>query len=156
MESMVVYGSRSGNTQKVAEAIAGALEAQGPVQVVAIDEAKTFPAGTELVVIGGPTEAHRMTPPVALFLDGLQAGALTGIAVAAFDTRLRWPRWLSGSAAAGIVEKLRDTGGSPIAAPESFFVHGKEPQLEPGELERAATWGATLAALVAPKATVPA
>jgi hypothetical protein len=127
------------------------------VQVVAIDEAATLvPAGIGLVVVGGPTEGHRMTPQVALFLKRLQPGALTGIAVAAFDTRLRWPRWLSGSAATGILEELRVAGGSPVAAPESFFVHGKEPQLEPGELNRAATWGASLIALAAPKALATA
>ncbi|HEY4889409.1 MAG TPA: hypothetical protein VIJ58_12685 [Candidatus Dormibacteraeota bacterium] len=33
-----------------------------------------------------------------------------------------------------------------IAPEESFFVSGKLPVLEPGELERAAAWAASLAA----------
>ena len=38
MKSVVVYGSRSGNTRRVAEAIAGALESCGPVDLVAVEE----------------------------------------------------------------------------------------------------------------------
>lgn len=157
MNSMVVYGSRSGNTQKVAEAIAHALEVQGRVQVVAVDEAEPLlRLGTELVVVGGPTEGHRMTPVVESFLKRMEPGSLTGISVAAFDTRVRWPRWLSGSAAVGILEQLRGAGGSPVTGPESFFVHGRQPRLESGELQRAATWGASLIAAAAPKAPVTA
>lgn len=153
MNSVVIYGSRHGNTRKVAEAIAGELGRHGSVQLMSADEAPDFlPVPTDLVVIGGPTETHRMTEPMTKFFDRVPYGAMAGTAAAGFDTRVRWPRFLSGSAGMGIVERLRSRGADVIAKEESFFVtgvspnHVEAPVLEPGELERAAEWAASLAA----------
>ena len=148
MNSLVIYASRTGNTQRVAEAIADGLRPAGSVQVVSADSVEgTIPEGTDLVVIGGPTEAHGMTPPMVDLLDGLAPDALDGIAVAAFDTRLRWPLLLSGSAAARIAARLRHLAARLIAPEESFFV-SRQPLLEEGELERARYWGSMLTRLV--------
>ena len=148
MNSLVVYGSRHGNTQKVAEAIAFELGKHGVVQVVSAEEARVLPEQLDLIVVGGPTEAHRVTEPVAQFFDRVAKGQLVGKAAAAFDTRLRWPEWLSGSAAAGIAQRLHQSRANLIAPEMSFFVGGKLPVLEPGELERAGAWAASLAARV--------
>jgi flavodoxin len=155
MNSLVVYGSRHGNTRKIAEAIAGELGKHGVVHVVSAEDAPQFLAEpTDLVVVGGPTEAHRMTEPVAQLFDGMPKGRLVGKAAAAFDTRLRWPAWLSGSAASGIAQRLRQARARVIAPEVSFFVGGKLPALEPGEVERAAAWAASLAATVESKEPV--
>jgi flavodoxin len=155
MKSLVVYGSRHGNTQKVAEAIAGELRKHGAVQLVsAEDSISTLLQEADLVVVGGPTEAHGMTEPVARFLEHVPAAALTGKYAAGFDTRFTWPRWLSGSAASRIVDRLGRRGARVIAPGESFLVSGKLPVLEPGELERAAAWAASLAAKVESKVPV--
>jgi flavodoxin len=153
VKSIVIYASHFGNTKMIAEAIAGGLRARGTAQLLAVEEVPAvLPPGTDLVVIGGPTEAHRMTEPLAQYFDSLAPGALEGIAAAAFDTRLRMPRWLSGSAGGGITKKLRRTGARVIAWEESFFVKStantsgdKTPELEDGELERAGTWAVSLA-----------
>jgi flavodoxin len=154
VNAIVIYGSRSGNTQKIAEAVAAGLGSQGWVKVLAVDEAPAIlPEAIDLVVIGGPTEAHGVTPAVARLIDRLGPSALNGTAVAAFDTRLRWPAWLSGSAAAGIARRLERCGARMIAPPESFLVgrrpnapKGEAPVLEAGELERAEAWASSLAA----------
>ena len=157
MNSIVIYASHFGNTKKVAEAIAEGLRPLGTTQVLSVEEAPaTLPYGTDLVVIGGPTEAHRMTRPLAQLFDRLGPGLGRGTAVAAFDTRLQASRWLSGSAAVGVTRRLRQAGARVIAPPESFFVAGKTPELLPGELERATQWGADLAAQVKALAPVPA
>jgi flavodoxin len=149
MNSIVVYASRHGNTEKIAYAIASGLSAEGSAQVFAVDEAPTIqPRSLDLVVLGGPTEGHRMTAPMARYLVRV-AGAFRGLPAATFDTRLRWPRWLSGSAAAGIAHKLQGFGAEVVAPPSSFFVAGKVPALETGELERAEAWGGSLAKQVA-------
>jgi hypothetical protein len=70
------------------------------------------------------------------------------MAAAGFDTRLRWPRWLSGSAATGITQRLGRAGARVIAPAESFIV-STAPLLEPGEEERATAWAASLAATLA-------
>jgi flavodoxin len=154
VNSVVIYASRSGNTHRIAQAIADTLRSRGTVQLLPVDEAPAvLPGGTDLVVIGGPTEGHGMNPPVREFLDRIEPGALDDIAAAAFDTRLGWPRLLSGSAAADITQRLRQLGARVIAPGGSFIVT-REPRLEPGELERAAAWATSLADTVATKAPV--
>jgi len=105
------------------------------------------PADADLVLIGGPTEGHRATPAVLEFIEALPVHALRDRAAAAFDTRVDWPRWLSGSAASDIAKKLTAHGARLIAEPQSFIVSMK-PALLPDELDRARAWGATLASSV--------
>jgi flavodoxin len=150
MNSVVIYASRYGNTKKIAEAIAEGLRSFGTTQLFAAHEAPTrLPEGTDLVVIGGPTEAHGMTEALTEVFNRMAPEALKGVVAATFDTRLRWPRWLAGSAGVGASNKLQQAGARIIAPAESFFVKNAEkgaaPNLEPGELERATQWAAALA-----------
>jgi flavodoxin len=148
MNSLVIYASRTGNTRKVADAIAEALRTRGAVQLLAADEVPaSLPDDTDLVVIGGPTERHAMTEPVTKLFERFAPGVLRDVAAAAFGTRLRWPRRLSGSAAADITRQLRVSGARVIAPDESFMVSMK-PLLEAGELQRASAWAVALADIV--------
>jgi flavodoxin len=153
MNSIVIYASHYGNTRKVAEAIASGLQTRGTVRVFRVDSAPALiPPGTDLLVVGGPTEVHGMTRPMVQFFDRMEPDVLAGIAAAGFDTRLRWPRWLSGSAGAGIASRLHHFGARVVVPAESFYVEGsasdkdgKTPQLVTGELERAAAWAISVA-----------
>jgi flavodoxin len=111
MRATVVYESRFGNTHEVAEAIAGALDA-------------------ELISVDAPMRG------VHDWLDDLPRGK--GHAVT-FDTRFEKPAFLTGSAAKGIAKRLRRKGFEVVAT-ESFFVLGTDGPLKDGELERAAEW----------------
>ncbi len=145
MKSVVVYGSRSGNTRRIAEAIAGALESYGPVEVVAAEDASaTVWDHCDLLVVGGPTEGRHASPPVRAFFDRLPSHALRGIDAAAFDTRLDWPLLLTGSAASHIRRSLIDAGANMVVSPESFKVCSR-PELRYGELERAPIWAREVA-----------
>jgi len=145
VKSVVVYGSRSGNTRGIAQAIAGALEEYGPVRLVAAEDASaTVWDQCDLLLVGSPTEGRNASPPVCAFFDRLPSHALRGIDAASFDTRLAWPRMLSGSAALGIRRKLVDAGANILVDPESFKVSGK-PSLFYGELERAPIWARKVA-----------
>ena len=145
MKSVVVYGSRSGNTRQVAEAIAGALETYGPVRILAAEDASaTVWDHCDLLVVGGPTEGRHATPPVRAFFERLPSHALRGIECAAFDTRLDWPRLVTGSAAADIRRRLLGAGANMVAPAESFKVCDR-PQLRHGELERAPIWARRVA-----------
>jgi flavodoxin len=153
MKSIVLYASRYGNTQRIAEAITEALQTHGEAQLFPADEALPFlPKGVDLVVIGGPTEAHRMTKPVVRLFARMERGAWQGIAAAAFDTRLRGSRALTGSAGSDVARKLHRAGARVIMPEESFFVKNQaDPEgaeLEAGELERATAWAESLAALL--------
>lgn len=157
MKSAVIYASRYGNTRRVAEAIAEGLHTYGDVELFPADEAPTLAADElDFIVIGGPTEIHHMTQPISRLFARLRRGALTNVSGAAFDTRVRGARLLTGSAAVGIERKLRQLGARLIAAPESFFVAGNSTpatgeisDLESGEAERAKRWAASLGETVA-------
>jgi flavodoxin len=153
MNSLVIYASRTGNTRHLADAVAEHLRTRGMVQLLSAEAAPArIPEGTDLVVIGGPTEAHGMTLPLKEFFDRLEPDTLAGVPAAGFDTRLRWPIWLSGSAAEAIVDLLNRRNARMVVPAESFLVTRK-PVLEEGELARAGTWAEAVA--VAVEAMVP-
>lgn len=145
MKSLVVYVTHKGNTRKVAEAIGDVLRQHGAAEVLPVDEAPLdLGADVDLLVVGGPTEGHGMTPEQRAYLDGLDAATLRGRAAAAFDTRINWPRLLSGSAADGIARRLRQFGAR-VVEPVGSFIVNTEPELQSGELERAREWAAAIA-----------
>ncbi|HEX6128529.1 MAG TPA: flavodoxin family protein [Candidatus Limnocylindria bacterium] len=150
MKSLVVYVSHKGNTQRVAEAIGDVLAAHGTVDVLPVEEAPPImEEDIDLLMIGGPTEGHGMTPEMSGFLDRLDVASVRGRAVAAFDTRVNWPRILSGSAADGIGKRL-EAAGAMVFKPQGSFIVSTEPVLLPGELERAREWAESVARSVVP------
>jgi flavodoxin len=160
MNAIVVFDSLHGNTERVAHAIAESLEPLGEVRVLRTTE---VPPGTtaDAWVVGGPTQFHGMSKPLKSFVDDMPGGGLRGVPVAIFDTRYRYPRLMSGSAAYSAAGKLRTKGCRVVMDPESFFVQegpipagARKPlpeseHLQEGELERARAWGAQLAVLLA-------
>jgi flavodoxin len=148
VQSIVIYATRTGNTRLVATAIAEVLARHGEVHVRSAEEAiAALPEPGDLLVVGGPTESHGAPQPILQFLDQLGQRSLDGLAVAAFDTRLRWPRLLSGSAADVIAARLEALGARLVVPAESFLVDRK-PSLLRGELERAPAWAASVVAAV--------
>ena len=171
MSTVVVYESMFGNTKTIAEAIAEGLRGAGQVTLGSVDDLSPDQAGdASLLVAGGPTHAHGMARanahqamakdasyakygPVLAgqesmrgWLERLPTGQA---AAAAFDTRFDKPKWLTGSAATKIAQRLRHKGYSIIGT-ESFFVQTGGGPLADGERERAAAWGRELAAKVQP------
>ena len=152
MQTLVIYDSKFGNTEKVAEAIARGVGPVSEVRVTSTAEAtsvlETLSSRPDLVLIGGPTQNHGPSAGLRAFVDALPA-PLQEIPAACFDTRYRGPVLLMGSAAAAAAKYLAKTGTEIIAPPESFFIvrHGPMPQqtLEPGEIERAEAWGRAIA-----------
>jgi flavodoxin len=164
-----------GNTHRIAQAIARGVNAAGPrsapgpgsdaeaseVRVVVAAELEQKAAADvaawrpDLVLVGGPTVGRGMTRDLARVVDGIAPG-LRGVAVAAFDTRLRGSELFMGSAAMRIAERLAKAGAEPVAPRECFLVGRIEPPagerkgpqhvaLEDGEEARAEQWGATVA-----------
>jgi len=151
VNTVVVYFSKFGNTQMVAEEIAEALRLAGAVRVInsAALKAQDF-MGADLVVMGTPT--HNMSLPKAVrpIFDLLPKRSLKSIPVAAFDTSYKMadrntPEWLARfTAAPKLARKLRRLGGKQVVAPETFHVKDREGPLYEGELERAARWAQSL------------
>src|SRR5262245_6423175 len=126
MRTVVVYESQYGNTAEVARAIAAELESLGPVDLCVIQEQMPPLNGAALLVVGGPTQGHGVSKVFHAALEGLDSDSLQGVLGAAFDTRLKWPKWLSGSAADGLARQLERKGAHLLAAPATFLVQGRE------------------------------
>jgi hypothetical protein len=166
MRVVVVYESMFGNTKTIAEAIAEGLHEAGEVTLGSVDDLSPDMVGDAgLLVAGGPTHGHGMARPDARhtvtndasyakygpvlagqeslrgWLEHLPTGRA---AAAAFDTRFAKPRWLTGSAATKIGQRLRAKGYKVIGT-ESFFVQTTGGPLADGERERAIAWGRQLA-----------
>jgi len=173
---LVVYESMFGNTRDVALAVADGLRAHVAVDVIEVGEAPAaVPPDVAMLVIGAPTHAHGMTTPssredaarragerlvsrgigVREWLGGLQPSGAP-LPAAVFDTRIKGPGFLWGSAAKSAEKLLAGAGLRMVDVPHSFLVGGPtgEPfdRLEEGELDRARAWGAELASSASPAA----
>ena len=141
MKALVVYDSEFGNTEQIANAIAGGLSEHEHVQVMPVEKAGAVKFDEiDLLVVGGPTQNHGLSPNLRAWLDAIPPGALVGVVAAAFDTRYHMPRLLTGSAAKNILSRLQKLGAAIYLPPESFYVDSREGPLTDGELERAERW----------------
>lgn len=153
MKSLILYDSLYGNTQKVAEAIAAALNSKGSVTSLKVSDFKTESLKqVGLLIIGTPVHGGQPSQPTQAFLASLSPNSLTGIKVAAFDTRfdiekqnmaLRLLMKTIGYAAPRLLHSLSQKGGQPLLA-EGFIVNGKEGPLAKNELDRATAWAKQL------------
>jgi flavodoxin len=141
MKALVVYDSKFGNTERLARVIAEELGGEVPAPMVAANVAgERNLVGIGLLAVGGPTQGHGVSSALRVFLDRIPPDAVRGMRVVTFDTRLRWPRVLSGSAAAGCARRLVKKGACLLVPPECFLVLAAEGPLLEGELDRARAW----------------
>jgi len=143
MNALVLYESRFGNTERVAEAIALALQECVSTRLASVEETHDCVEalhGIDLLVVGGPTHSHGISAELRQAVECLGSHALDHIRVAAFDTRVPGPRVVTGSAAVRLGRLLRRRGAWLVVPPASFIVSGREGPLEQGELDHARTW----------------
>ena len=141
MNALIIYDSTFGNTAQLAQMMADKLREHGTARIALTNEAGlTEVKDIDLLLVGGPTQRHGMSPNMKTFLKSLPRRSLQGVFASTFDTRYHMSTWKSGSAAHEIGSRLKRTGVSIVAEPESFFVAEREGPLEEGELERAARW----------------
>lgn len=166
MRALVVYESMFGNTERLAQAIGEELAAAGTVEVINVDDAPRTLDDIDLLVVGAPTHVFGLsrpqtrvdaasrwdTDPVTRgtgmrdWLELISPASSRTVAVA-FATRMRKPRWLTGSAARSATRLLRRAGFG-VDAPEDFFVSGMLGPLFDGEIDRAHAWARELAEVV--------
>lgn len=170
-KALVVYESMFGNTAAIAAAIAEGLGDTADIEVLEVSTAPTEFHDVDLLVVGGPTHAHGLSNAETRHSaaertdEGLVSAGigirewmkslpfLTNTRAAVFDTRIKGPRFLWGSAARKADDVLREHGFELIVPPESFLVSGPTGPLDDalleGELARARAWGTALAAEIA-------
>lgn len=146
MNTLVVYFSKFGNTQKLAEAIAERLTSNGNVSTICSDDLtvndmKDF----DLVVMGSPTHNMNLPKAVQPVFEKLPKRILLDTPVAAFDTSYKMSTILARfTAAKRLAKKLRKLGGKCIIPPETFYVKEREGPLYEGEIERAQDWAGSI------------
>ena len=143
MKILVVYDTKFGNTERIARSIASGFGPANHVTIESISGTEELDPKVDLIVIGGPTQAHGASQAMKSFLARLPE--MPGTKFATFDTRYDRARWLTGAASGVIADGLKRHGCMPVAPGESFFIEHSEGPLLPGEEDRAASWGATLA-----------
>ena len=153
MKSLVIYDSQYGNTERVARKVGEVLGAEA---ISVSDAGPDSVVGVELLVLGSPTQGGRPTQKMQEFLKGLPSGALKGVRVAAFDTRidsrahgpfLRLLTGVIGFAAGRIASSSEARGAIAAVKPEGFIVTGTEGPLEDGEEAHAVVWAESLTGL---------
>jgi flavodoxin len=149
MRTLVIYETKFGNTERVAEAIARGAGTLGAVQVMDIAGAAGSPERPDLLLVGGPTQRRGPSPALRDFVDSLSP-SLRGVPAAAFDTRYRGSTLFMGSAAREAAKRLQKGGAPLVVPPESFFISRggllERQGLESGELDRAEQWGSLVGA----------
>ncbi|HKI93013.1 MAG TPA: flavodoxin domain-containing protein [Gaiellaceae bacterium] len=143
MNALVLYDSKFGNTEQIAEEIALALQEEVPTRLASVDEIEDYGQAlweVDLLVVGGPTHRHGVSDGVRTVVECLDVDALGGLLTATFDTRLRGAKIVTGSAAVRVSRLLRRRGAWVVVPPASFIVDGREGPLHDGEREHARAW----------------
>jgi len=146
MNSLIVYDSQYGNTERIAQCITSTLRDFGQARVVRVDQVYLEELqGMDMLILGCPTQGMRQTPAMQSFIAHIPREMLSSLSVACFDTRFRGGFWML-SAAPAMSKQLRMMGVELVAPPESFYVKAmkKEGPLLDGEMERAASWATKL------------
>jgi flavodoxin len=151
MKSLIIYDSVFGNTEKLAQTVGKAIGAD--VKRVTEIQAGQLD-GLDWLIVASPTRAFRPTEGISKFLNSLSNGALKGIKVGAFDTRMdvqkinnKFLTFMAkhmGYADAVLAKMMVKKGGQLLEPTAGFFVDESEGPLAGGELERAVMWGQSL------------
>ena len=123
MKALIVYESMYGNTHAVADAVAEGIGPEADVDVRPVHAVGTVPADLDLLVVGGPTHMHGLSPVTS---RGMAASAAEEDAGTLAPGATEQP---------GLREWLRD-----LDAPRT----ARTARAADGELERARAWGETL------------
>lgn len=143
MNALVLYESKYGNTEHVAEAIALVLQESVQTRLATVADVGSCAEalrGVGLLVVGGPTHRHGMSVLLHEALAELDERGLEGVKAATFDTRMHGPRLVTGSAAVRLARILRRHGAWVVVPPASFFVEASEGPLDGCELDHAREW----------------
>jgi len=155
MKTIILYESFFDNTKIVANAMGKAFPAGEEIRVLNVSEIEWQNVlNVDCLIVGSATRGFHPCEKTKRFLRNIPSKGLTGVKVAAYDTRmalseiesksLRFIVKTGGYAAKHIAASLKKKGGELIAPPEGFLVAGEEGPLLKGEEERASNWAKNL------------
>jgi flavodoxin len=146
MKALIVYDTKYGMTEKVAQAIASGIKTGGVADVQLIkaeDVAEGELKGADAWVFGSPVHIGGATGAAKRAVKEA-AKIASGKKVTAFDTRFANA---SGAGAAGkMAESLKEAGAKLVAEPKWFIVAKTKGPLADGEEAKAVEFGRSIAA----------
>jgi len=144
-KAIVIFDSKFGNTEKIAEALSEGMKKEGLnvdcVRIENVDLNKL--AEYDMLAIGAPTQWFGISKPMKEFLKKLANVNLQNKKAFAFDTKLSEGR--SGSAAKGIEKQLKQLQMTIIRPYASAIVKGVKGPLEEGAEEKFTQIGSEIA-----------
>ncbi len=149
MKALIVYDTKTGNTERIALAISSGMKEIGAEAVVKKAEEVTGEdfKNADAWIVGAPTHAWSASSPSKKALKlGISSGA-AGKKGTAFDTRFE-------NVGKGGVDKLRkmleEAGVQIVVPPEWFVVKGMKGPLADGEEAKAVAFGRKIASALRP------
>jgi hypothetical protein len=164
--AIVVFESMFGNTEQVAVAVADGLKTEGvPTAVFEVSTAPAdLPPSVDLVVVGAPTHAFSLSRPktrseavrqgadetkaaigLREWLETVRPPADHPVHVADYDTRATQVRRLPAAAGPSAARLARRRRFARVDRPVAFLVADMQGPLVDGEIDRATSWGRSLA-----------
>jgi flavodoxin len=144
MKALIVYDTKTGNTEKIALAISVGMKGVGTEVVIKkADDAKEedFKAA-DTWIVGGPTHAWSASSAAKKALKlGISSGA-SGKKGTTFDTRFEN---VGKGGAEKLLKMMEDAGVHIIVPPEWFVVKGMKGPLAEGEEAKAVAFGRKIA-----------
>jgi flavorubredoxin len=144
-KAIVIYDSKYGNTEKIAEALSEGMKKEGiDVDCLRIDKVVLNKlAEYDILAIGAPTQGFGISKPMKEFLKKLENLNLRDKKAFAFDTKLK--SRFAGSAAKGIEKQLKKLNMTIIKPYASAIVKGTEGPLEEDAEKRFTQIGSEIA-----------
>jgi len=153
MKISVIYDSKFGNTQKIAETIKYILAKKNDVKVIRVTDAKIEDINdADFVVIGSPTHGGYVSEATKVLLNLIPKDSLKGKRIAVFDTSFAMYGHniftkgiikFFGYSAPKMANVLKKRGAD-IASVQSFFVMGMKGPLKDDEVERVKNWAKSI------------
>jgi menaquinone-dependent protoporphyrinogen IX oxidase len=142
MNALVVYWSKFGHTQQLAETIAAEIATSDSARAMSLEQLTSADlSAADLIILGCPTHVGRLPEAVRPLLAAFPKRLLKRTPAAAFDTSYQMHRLLLPfTASRRLARALRKLGGRLVVQPENFIVGGREGPLMDGELARARQW----------------
>ena len=112
MDALVVFDSTSGNTEKIAKAVAVGIGGRTKAVRAGTAEARGMDK-VELLVLGTPVLGGRPSPLMQAFMKSIPQAASGKLRIATFDTRMTGFAKLFGSAAVRMAKQLEGMGFRP-------------------------------------------
>jgi flavodoxin len=149
MHIEIVYDSKYGNTEHIAQILADHVTKMDTVRLTTVDASDMSSVQrADVLLLGTPTHGGMPTENMQAYLKKCtEAGKKPLCAV--FDTRiaendvglaLKIIMKAIGYAAPKMYASLQKIGMRLVVGPEGFFVEGREGPLKKGESDRAARW----------------